>query len=51
MVPDEIADVAGLPRLQAAMRQAGYGQALIEKLCWRNWARVLEQTWGPQEPA
>jgi len=28
------------------MRARQYGEALIEKLCFRNWLRVLERTWG-----
>ncbi|WP_034948690.1 dipeptidase [Erwinia oleae] len=45
-VPDALGDVAGLPRLTAAMASAGYGEALIEKICWRNWLSVLKKTWG-----
>jgi membrane dipeptidase len=32
--------------LVEAMRTRGYGQPLIEKLCFRNWLRVLERTWN-----
>jgi microsomal dipeptidase-like Zn-dependent dipeptidase len=28
------------------MRTRGFGEPLIEKLCFRNWLRVLELTWG-----
>jgi microsomal dipeptidase-like Zn-dependent dipeptidase len=28
------------------MRAREYGEPLIEKLCFRNWLRVLGQTWG-----
>jgi hypothetical protein len=28
------------------MRARQYGEALIDKLCFRNWLRVLERTWG-----
>jgi membrane dipeptidase len=28
------------------MRQRGFGKPLIEKVCFRNWLRVLEKTWG-----
>ncbi|MFZ4833028.1 dipeptidase [Rouxiella sp. Mn2063] len=45
-VPDPLADVAGLPRLIQELSDAGYDSALIEKLAWRNWLRVLRQTWG-----
>ena len=45
-VPDELNDVTGLPRLQQALADAGYGAELIEKISWRNWLRVLKRTWG-----
>ncbi|MEI2265548.1 dipeptidase [Erwinia sp. CGal63] len=45
-VPDELGDVAGLPKLTAAMAQAGYSSELIDKICRRNWLRVLKKTWG-----
>lgn len=43
-LPRDIGDVTGLPRLVAAMRQAGYGEALIEKICHRNWIELLART-------
>ena len=46
LIPREIGDVAGLPALVGAMRQAGYGEALIERICWRNWVDVLARTIG-----
>ena len=45
-IPTEIKDAAGLPNLVAAMRQAGYGETLVRKICWENWVNVLERTWG-----
>jgi membrane dipeptidase len=45
-IPGFISDVSGLPRLVEAMVEAGFGAALIEKICWKNWLRVLEKTWG-----
>ena len=44
--PEGIADVTGLPNLIAALRAHGYDDALIGKLAWGNWMRVLRQTWG-----
>ena len=41
--------VAGLPVLVEAMRTRGYAQPLIEKLCFRNWLRVLQRTWSGAE--
>ncbi|MHA1529891.1 MAG: dipeptidase [Alphaproteobacteria bacterium] len=43
-IPLEIRDVTGLPRLVAAMRQAGYGEALIARICHRNWLDLLART-------
>lgn len=45
-LPKGIGDVTGLPALQAAMRAHGYGEALIEKISWRNWLALLDRTWG-----
>ena len=45
MIPKGFGNAAGLPALVEVMRTRGYGQALIEKLCWRNWLRVLGRTW------
>ncbi len=46
MIPEAVGDVAGLPALRRAMRDHGYDDALMEKLCHGNWLRVLEKTWG-----
>ena len=45
-VPEGITDVAGLPRLIAALRAHGFGEALLGKLAWGNWLSVLRRTWG-----
>jgi membrane dipeptidase len=45
MIPRSLGNAAGLPVLVEAMRKRGYGEPLIEKLCYRNWLRVLERTW------
>lgn len=46
IVPNDLTSCAGLPNLRAAMRQHGYDDALMRKLCQENWLRVLEKTWG-----
>jgi membrane dipeptidase len=46
MIPKGLGNAAGLPALVEIMRARGYGEALIEKLCFRNWLRVLERTWA-----
>ena len=43
-LPLEIGDVTGLPRLVAAMRQAGYGEPLIARICHQNWLDLLSRT-------
>jgi membrane dipeptidase len=43
-LPLEIRDVTGLPRLVAAMRQAGYGEELTARICHRNWLDLLART-------
>ncbi len=46
-VPAELGDAAGLPRLVAALREAGFSSADLGKLASENWLRLLEQTWKP----
>lgn len=46
VVPEGLTTIADLPALRQAMIDHGYGAALIEKLCYGNWLRVLEKTWG-----
>jgi membrane dipeptidase len=40
-VPAELADVAGLPRLLAALREDGFSAADVEAIAWGNWRREL----------
>ena len=44
-VPKDIKDASGLPKLRKAMRDHGYNKGLIEKICNKNWLRVLDLTW------
>jgi membrane dipeptidase len=44
-IPNEIADVAGLPRVLAALRSAGFDEPALNKLAHENWLRVLTATW------
>ncbi len=46
MIPAELGSAAGLQILVQAMKKHGFGKALIEKICFRNWLRVLGRTWG-----
>jgi len=45
-IPGGIGNAAGLQNLVEVMRTRGFGEQLIEKICFRNWLRVLGQTWG-----
>lgn len=45
-VPSDLRDVAGLPVLVNALIRHGYDRPLLEKICYGNWLRVLEATWG-----
>jgi membrane dipeptidase len=44
-IPQEIGDVAGLPKLVEALRAAGYDDESLRKLAYENWLRVLRKTW------
>jgi membrane dipeptidase len=46
MIPAALGNAAGLQILVQAMKKRGFGAPLIEKLCFRNWLRVLSRTWG-----
>jgi membrane dipeptidase len=46
IMPADIGDVSGLPRLLQSLRDAGYDEAALSKLAHENWLRVLRQTWG-----
>jgi membrane dipeptidase len=52
-IPADLGDAGGLQNLVQAMRQRGFGTPLVEKLCFRNWLRVLRRTWdtAPNPPA
>jgi membrane dipeptidase len=44
-IPAELGSAAGLQILVEKMRERQFGQPLIEKVCFRNWLRVLKKTW------
>lgn len=46
MMPLEIRDATGLPKLIAALRDRGYDDSSLRKLGYENWLRVLTTTWG-----
>jgi membrane dipeptidase len=41
----ELKDVAGLPKLMAALQAQGYDEAALRQIAYENWLRVLGQTW------
>ena len=44
-MPRELGDVAGLPKLIAALRAHGFDDAALRKIAHENWLRVLRKTW------
>ena len=44
-MPSAIGTAAGLQNLVEAMGARGFGERMIEKVCYKNWLRVLEATW------
>jgi membrane dipeptidase len=44
-IPSELGDVAGLPKLLDALRDAGFSDAELEAIAWQNWRRVLGAWW------
>ncbi len=44
-MPAAIKDVTGLPALTQALKAHGYDDEALEKLCHKNWLRVLKLTW------
>ncbi|MFZ1661296.1 MAG: membrane dipeptidase, partial [Paracoccaceae bacterium] len=45
-LPADLGDVAGQPRLLAALSEHGYSDALINKIAHENWLALLTRTWG-----
>ncbi|MEO1317375.1 MAG: dipeptidase [Pseudomonadota bacterium] len=50
LLPREIGDVTGLQRLVAAMRQTGYGEALIARIARENWLDMLARVLPAETP-
>lgn len=44
-MPSELADVAHLPNLVQALMDGGYDDDSVEKIAYRNWFRVLRDSW------
>jgi membrane dipeptidase len=46
LMPTEIGDVTGVPKLLQALLDKGYGEALVRRIALDNWLSVLERTIG-----
>jgi len=46
VVPTELGGLAGLPKLVAALRDAGFDDDAVAKITHENWLRVLRATWS-----
>jgi membrane dipeptidase len=44
-IPAALGDVARLPTLLEALRDAGFSDADLEAIAWANWRRVLGAWW------
>jgi membrane dipeptidase len=44
-IPAEVGDVAGMPRVLDALRQAGFTGREVGEIAWGNWRRVLGAWW------
>ncbi len=49
-IPDELGDVAGIPRVLDALTDVGFSAAEVEAIAWGNWRRVLGSWWGERVP-
>ena len=46
-MPAGLGSAAELQTLVRLLRSRGFDEHLIEKMCFKNWLRVLRRTWGP----
>ncbi|MCH8031637.1 MAG: membrane dipeptidase, partial [Bacteroidetes bacterium] len=46
VISQYLGDVAGLPKLIAELRDAGYDDSALRKITHENWIRVLGKTWA-----
>ena len=45
IMPSELGDVAGMPKLIQCLRDKGYDDEALRKVTHENWVRVLRRTW------
>lgn len=46
IMPHDLRDAAGLPKLMEALEDHGFDDADLRKIAHENWIRVLRETWG-----
>jgi membrane dipeptidase len=46
-MPVGLESAAEMQTVVRLLRSHGFGERLIEKLCFKNWLKVLRRTWGP----
>jgi membrane dipeptidase len=46
VIPNEIGDARGLPRLTDRMLARGFGHELVIRIAFENWMRILDTTWS-----
>lgn len=46
IMPRDLKDAAGLPKLMEALMKAGFDSEALEKIAYKNWLRVLEETFS-----
>jgi membrane dipeptidase len=44
-IPSRLGDVSRYQVLVSLLKEAGFSDEELEKICWKNWLRVLEDTW------
>jgi membrane dipeptidase len=45
VIPSELGDASQFQKLVDLLREAGFSEQELEKICYKNWLRVLETTW------
>ena len=46
MIPAEMGDVSGVPKVLQALLDKGYGEPLVRKIAMGNWLSMIERTMG-----
>ncbi len=45
IIPSEFGDVGGFPKLIKLLNEDGFSDQELEMICYKNWLRVLKDTW------